>query len=568
MVNKVAVIAIVAILAVPILIGFGMNLEPTTKTEYLADKDPVIVTELLQNDVGYSNVPANIYQLNSDFTTITGGDTPVSPVYNTISSNYSSFKYGKLNYTGGNHPYWGGANGTAFINWQYVYVQTDWFSGGHMNMKYMDQNNTLIEQVNRIHTFYFDITESVIHYTYYLSAINNDNLGYGEITVLDYTDKFAMIYDAGFVSNFISIYRQPADNSYANISDGYYFSETPSDLWAINLPERTSSALMTINLDSITTNSYNCALRTDPGVNLTLQKRVNSGVTSWQVKRGTTTIADLYYDQSRSDNTYQVLFQLNKVRSDFDDTNTAEYDYHVEFRYVGSWPTTIGEANYYQKYEYDRTFTQSSSNPEIYLDRIRIGYDNNVVNRTPTIRMDAGMYAGMEFPVISNNTYDPVAFKTNPSTTIKDISRYGNSIIFAGNTYTVDSSGNITLGIHKVSLNGIVLDSVPVAGGYDNRINGTTISTTAQPSTIRFSGQWVANISTDSQSTNTYQTTVWHAGEFAWDGMDQNFLIVGLITSLGVFIGLGIYARKSNSKGVIPLMIVCGSAAALFFVML
>jgi hypothetical protein len=49
--------------------------------------------------------------------------------------------------------------------------------------------------------------------------------------------------------------------------------------------------------------------------------------------------------------------------------------------------------------------------------------------------------------------------------------------------------------------------------------------------------------------------------------MDDNFLIVGLITCLGVFIGLGIYARKTG-KGVIPLLIVCGGAAALFICMI
>ena len=63
MVNKVAVIAIVAILAVPILIGFGMNLEPTTVTEYLPDKESVNVTQLLQNSVAYNNVQADSYRL-------------------------------------------------------------------------------------------------------------------------------------------------------------------------------------------------------------------------------------------------------------------------------------------------------------------------------------------------------------------------------------------------------------------------------------------------------------------------------------------------------------------------
>jgi len=357
-----------------------------------------------------------------------------------------------------------------------------------------------------------------------------------------------------------------------DISGGYYFvGATPVDIWAINLPEKTSSAIMTINLDSITANSYSL----DIGLHNTVYdfriiKSTTGGVVSWEIKKGSTVIP-LYYDPSRSDNSYQIKIDFEHTRNYMVGIyEKKEYKTHYEFRYVGSWPTLIGEANYYQKYTLDVTNTRDIYDPDDYMDRINLAYPNHTAPyyNSITVRMDAALFAGTEYPVISNNEYDPAAFRTNPSTTIKNITQYGNSIIFAGETYTVGSDGNITVGTHKVSLDGIVLDSVPVAGGYENRINGYVISTTADPSTIQFKGAWVASVATDSQSINTYQTTVWHAGEFAWDGMDQNFLIVGLITSLGVFIGLGIYARKSNSKGVIPLMIVCGGAAVLFFIML
>ena len=169
----------------------------------------------------------------------------------------------------------------------------------------------------------------------------------------------------------------------------------------------------------------------------------------------------------------------------------------------------------------------------------------------------------MEFPIISNRSYDPAQFKTNPSTTINNISQYGYAIEFAGNTYIVDSTGNITLGTHKVSVDGLKLESVPVAVGYENRINGNVISVSAQPSQIRFSGQWVASVSTIGNSATTVNKTEWTPGAFGWDGVDTNFLIVGLITCVGMFIGLGIYSRKTG-KGLMPLLVVCGCASALF----
>jgi len=65
----------------------------------------------------------------------------------------------------------------------------------------------------------------------------------------------------------------------------------------------------------------------------------------------------------------------------------------------------------------------------------------------------------------------------------------------------------------------------------------------------------------------TYNSYKWIAGEFAWDGIDDNFLMVGLLTSLGVFIALGIYSRRSKAS-VWPLMLVAGGAAFLFLIMI
>ena len=183
------------------------------------------------------------------------------------------------------------------------------------------------------------------------------------------------------------------------------------------------------------------------------------------------------------------------------------------------------------------------------------------------MRIDSAEYRGFESPVIENVTYTPASFRTNPSTTIENIYTYGTSIVFGSTTYTVKDKC-ISIGTHKIPLNGIVFDSVPNELGTYDRINGDVVSTSANPATIRFNGQWSASVSTLAQDQVTYTKTEWTPGHFGWDGVDQNFLIVGLLTCLGVFIALGIYARKRGTGGIIPLMIVTGCAAAVFFIML
>lgn len=84
---------------------------------------------------------------------------------------------------------------------------------------------------------------------------------------------------------------------------------------------------------------------------------------------------------------------------------------------------------------------------------------------------------------------------------------------------------------------------------------------------ITFGGSWSAMITTESMESYTYTRTEWTPGQFGWNGLDQNFMMVGLLTSIGAFIALGIYIRRTKAA-LWPLLIVCGGAAMLFFCML
>ena len=174
----------------------------------------------------------------------------------------------------------------------------------------------------------------------------------------------------------------------------------------------------------------------------------------------------------------------------------------------------------------------------------------------------------MEYTVISDKYYTPSIYRANnPITTISGIAKYGDSITFGGQTFTV-SNGNIIIDGKQVPLEGRNFNSIQENGIYYNRIGNTVISESYTPSSIRFDGVWAINqIITQNQNLETYNETKWVPGNFAWDGVDTNFKIAGLMTSLGAFIALAVYGRRSGTK-VMPLLIVCGGAALVFLIMI
>lgn len=451
-VSKIAVIALVAVIAVPILLGYALNLSESTETGYKTEGESVNVTSLLQNGTGHTVVHSDVYNLN-----VVCPDTAIH--YENIVPNKT---------------------------------------------------------------------------TYYMSS--NGQMGW------------------------------------ADLSGGLYFFNNhsiPDQIWTglVNLPHNTNYVLLTINLDSVEESDFSFDIeRINPGIRF-VKETINNEV-KWYVEKAALNSDyhyDLYYDPERTDNTYQLLINSSNIGLRGD----GFYDYSLSFtlRYVGSWPTIIGLANYYHEYTIPFGILGGT-----YNDTLSVVYRSGggeFLERSLTIRLDDALYPGMEYPIIEDKTYSPSDFKTNPSTLIKNITHYGDSITFSGVTYDVDSDGKITIDSHKIPVNGIILSSVPnESGTFDNKIGNTLISSSLNPSTITFNGEWSADVITSAQDSYTQTKTEWNAGSFAWDGMDQNFLIVGLITCLGVFIALGIYARKSRSGGIIPLMIVTGCAAALFFILI
>lgn len=555
MVSKVAVIALVAIVAIPILLGYAMNVTEVTETDYRTTGEQVNVTPLLQQDTEYSYTHADIYDLNTKFLqTRNTTQVKVFPYYE-ISTVRSSFPIEQYDATGA-----GSMSPRTVGDFQYLFIQSNYpQSGGYLRLHIIDTINGYPYEITRypLHTVCWDADSSTITYSWYTS-LTSTLLSTGYYTVVDPSLVTISCDSAGGAVTGTGVYDRLSTSgasTYADFAKGYKLygldgattSIKLSNSISLDLPLYPKDVLFTLDLNSFTDANYTWRVGCmDPAIDiLTFTKTtVGSDVTwiaSWGA--GPTRQVELYYDESRSSNTYQVFL----------DTSGGS------LRYVGDWPTIIGEANYYQNYEFDwvQDYSQSNGLNSLFF------FDN-----TPKIRIDDATYRAFEFPILNNTTYAPADFKTNPVTTIGGNMIYGDSLTFGGNTYTV-TNGNITLGTHQISVNGLKLSSVLNENGtYDNKIGNTVISTTATPSTITFNGKWSASITTQSQESYSVTKTEWIAGSFGWDGIDHNFLLVGLLTSFAAFIGCGIYAKKTGSGGIIPVMIVCGGAALMFFLML
>lgn len=554
MVSKVAVIALVAIVAIPILMGYAMNLSQVQESYYDPSGESVNVTPLLQDSIAYNYAHATVLQLNTRFADL-GTNQNILPVYLSTGTVKSSFPLYQDFYTGSY-----AAINNKFSLFETLFEEFDYNTGGYILIKVYDLSNNVVRTIYRAHTFYVDQASQRLLYSFFTDNTYTE-LSYAAYSIPDMEYKIVVSDSGGFVGSSLCSYSFAtssgiSNTSYVDFSAGFRLPANGNH--RLLLPQYTKSIVITLDLSTVTDSSY--AINFGP--NWQLSKITTGGIIHWYVTNTQTSeITELYYDQTKSSNTYQL-----KV---WTDNNTAQptgtpgyytYDRHFEYRYVGDWPTIIGEANYFMLFDFVKNIT-ATSEPNFDIFPISGA-------QTPRMRVDDAEYRAFEYPIIENKTYTPANFKSNPSTTLNGLQIYGSSIEFGGNTYAV-KNGSITLNGKQISLNGIEFNSIPNSSGsgYDNRIGGTVISTTAQPSTITFNGKWGVSVSTIALEEKTTVKTEWTPGHFGWDGMDQNFLMVGLLTSIGVFIALGLYVRRSRSS-LWPLLIVCGGAVMLFFIML
>lgn len=562
MVSKIAVMALVAIVAVPILLGYGLNIQTDSYSGWEEDGSSQNLTNYLASieDASKRNyTDADIYQFNSNI--FYEYAAQVYPVYEKVSTTKTPVRLAQEYYP---------TPGNPLIRMGEYYSQGT-IDGGYDASNYYSITISLsggsTYTFDHLKSWYWvsDGSTASIDFAITEPGANGGYIdaGYDYLNIVGISSSYT-----GTPAGYWKAWNwQNTSNSYADISKGYRLNMESSAL-ATPIPNIydyymhglglvsiypsgiCKEMVMTFNLDSITESSYYLALRfanhnvgVDYGASITLEKRTTDGNVEWYY----TTYGDpdehpLYYNPDLSSNTYQLY--LNG-------------DTGGEFRYVGAWTDVIRESESLITYPFEYEDGWLSGD---YIQRI------DVLGRTPIIRIDRASVAAYEYKIIRDTTYNPYEFKINPVTKLTNVVESGSSLIFGGITYAVDN-GQITVDSESISLNGIKLSSVFTGNAYDNTINGKVVSTTLTPSSIVFNGDWSMQVNTTAQKYVEKETTKWIPGQFAWQGMDDNFLVAGLITSLAAFVGLAIYGRRSGAK-VLPLLLVCGGAAFMFLLML
>lgn len=550
MVSKIAVMALVAIVATPILLGYGLNIETESYTDWVEDGDSQDLTNYLYSVVDASKrnyTDVDIYQLNSDIFYQWG--SKIYPEYEHISNTRTPIKLVQDTVTSQTISY------GAWLNWGSFVAYGEYDAGNYW----------------RATITYTNSTTEVVDHIKALSIVYASGSGTAEYSITEPGPAMDPGYTRTGVATIefrnigwargLFTYENSGTTTYPDISKGYRLN-TDSSVLTAPIPDPSDffnfgfgitsiypngickDLLLTINLDSITNPSYYIGIRlpADNDITISLQKRTTGSGVEWFYK----TIGDneehqLYYNPDLSSNTYQLY--LNGLTGG-------------EFRYTGAWTDTVSPAPALITY------------PFSYVSGAAFDYIHHfeIIGRTPIMRMDYAQAAAFEYKIIQDTTYDPSVFKQNPLTKLTNMAEWGTSLVFGGNTYNV-TNGNITIDSKSVSVRNLQLSSVFNGSGYDNMINGTVVSTTLTPSTITFNGDWSMSVSTIAQKSIQKETTKWVPGKFAWNGIDTDFKIVGLMASLGAFVALAIYGRRSGSN-VLPLLLVCGGAALMFLVMI
>ena len=546
MVSKIAVMALVAVVAVPILLGYGLNIQTNTYSEWETDGNPADVSDYLLDTYDTTNatfLDADIYQMNAnnfyrsnlfntypDYVSTTSAYSPI--VLNQNTESYSTTKTISSSYTYYQCIVNGTFDSTNYYDMELYQTGGGFHSSSHI--KYFSWN--------------WNGETATVQYNIVSGA---DNISQ---TVTVQNVITANLIPHGTASVQAQWINANGTNDYVDLTKGYYLNKDYYDT-KLEYNSIVRSMIITFDLNTILDDDYVLSINVAaPGwaiddhadknnFNVSLKKHTFDGTVNWYFDKGSAGYQNrIYYNDSASSNTYQLY--LNGTES-------------AELRFIGAWPSEIAPAPAIVTYTLEDTYIQGPTD--------RIGFVE-FKNDTPLMRIDNVRVAGFNYQIMQDATYEPSAFKANPHTTLSNMVRYGSSIQFGGVTYAVDK-GNITLGARQFSLNGMVFESTPSNGQYENKINDYVVSTTPEPSAIVFNGKWLIDVKTDSQSLIEKSETKWMPGEFAWNGIDDNFLIAGLMASLGAFIALAIYGRRSGAK-VLPLLLVCGGAAFMFLLMI
>lgn len=223
-----------------------------------------------------------------------------------------------------------------------------------------------------------------------------------------------------------------------------------------------------------------------------------------------------------------------------------------------SWPSMYSAASALNSVSFDR------SNPGQFAGIMDRGHTANV-----SVRVDSVQVLGGYFPITKDFSLDVGESFPNRSVSIDfpSVGIYGSSITVSSAsatvTYTI-TDGKLSDPDNTSMLNA-VFSSTIVDGEYSISLNGKEILTGTDPMTITFGGDWSMAVNLYLLESFTSSSLEWVPGVYAFDQTDST--VVGILTCVGVFIALAMVRPFSGAK-MIMLAIVCGCGAVIFLIML
>ena len=540
MVNKIAVIAIVLIVAAPILIGYGMAFEEVNKSSWDPDGSPTLITDALLNDTSYNYTTLDTYSENSSVY-IPGyfntglGITPKyesTSVYQTILATQGIYNEVRTR--------------TATANTTYDIYDTSQ-SAYIWELTSATFNITTTVDV----TFtYADATTSTITGVTDLYSAGSTFIGYVGGSSFSVSDvaSFSVSSNTTFIANQrVTITGNGGSGLYQgntpNVAYGWTFSEDA--LWGVP-GNATSFAALTIDFSDLEGTYQYTVTPTDGSdpqtVTIVRHNTTSPSDPSYMTVNGEHIYLNMEDDGTISEdmNVYQILFNMTSFT----------------VNYIGKMPT-IGT----QAYAYSSVVVPYDVGVNSEIESISLPDG-------PVYRMDISTIRSNTYPIIHDKVYQFGTFSGYPSSSVV-LSKpeiVGDSLTIAGETFT--TSGNyLTISGKKVLIDKLEIRSYLEDGVYHNTIGKYALPDTNIPLTITFNGIWYLGVNETPLKYNTWVSTEWQPGVFAWNGVDSSFALMGLITCVGVFIGLGMYGRRSGAK-VGTLMLICGGAALIFLALI
>ena len=537
--TKLAVAALILIVITPIGIGYLMNVEETQKSSFEVVNKTNVTNTLLNSTSPYSLERVGSYMDNA-FLAAYYAD----PSYKAgVTENYTQIPKAQYSYTG---------LSITSGSWQDVFTAAGW-NANSITLRLTAENVSANENLGQLRITTLDGSTTTYNIKSPSSAESAYAFLYYKLGTLTFQDADAA---AGFeiVSNVSKIeintpYNSVKASRYDIFGDEYdrYYDYTQG--WA--KPSSSQTLAWANGMDnSLVEIISDVPGASTPGKMQPFDESNNSP-------------GAISYWFSYTLGNYGAFVQIGSA----DPVKLGDYNVirivfeldHVTIYGLNAWPSMgMGFQSSYNSVQLDYAAAITS-----------IHYINLIAGSNPYVRVDRSQSLAGSFPVITNATLN--AANLYPGTTsygvqLSHVDVSGSSILFGGVTLPV-SNGYVTVGNKTTTLEGSTWQTIYEDGQYNNTVNGILVSSTPNPATMKFNGSWSTIVELQHMDTVTWTSTEWIPGEFAWDGMDANFCIVGLITCAAVFVGLGMYGARSGAK-VGKLMIICGCAAFVFLALM